>query len=163
MDIPQGSKFIFFIIPVFVIAIAVVIFIFSGKTQLPVNNHEPINEEDIFGSQEDDNDFGMLVRDTLREGEGREAEDGDELTVNYVGTLKDGTQFDSSYDRGQPYTFILGIGEVIQGWDQGLYGMKVGEKRRLQIPSSLGYGETGSGIIPANAGLIFEVELVSID
>jgi FKBP-type peptidyl-prolyl cis-trans isomerase len=108
-------------------------------------------------------DFTQLNIETLEEGSGKAAESGDEISVNYVGTLKDGTQFDSSYDRGQPYTFVLGIGEVIDGWDEGLVGMKVGEKRKLEIPSTKGYGEGGSGVIPPGAGLVFEVELVSIN
>lgn len=99
----------------------------------------------------------------LEKGTGdREVKPGDQIAVHYTGTLIDGTKFDSSLDRGVPFTFTIGQGQVIQGWDQGLLGMKVGEKRELTIPSDLAYGETGSGsIIPPNAVLIFEVELVS--
>ena len=99
---------------------------------------------------------------TITEGKGEGAKTGQAVTVNYLGTLKDGTKFDSSYDRKEPFTFNLGAGEVIQGWDQGVVGMKVGEKRKLTIPASMGYGASGAGgVIPPNATLIFEVEMVS--
>ncbi|KAJ2716763.1 hypothetical protein H4R19_000444 [Coemansia spiralis] len=90
---------------------------------------------------------------------------GDTVSVHYKGTLfSDGTEFDSSYGRGQPLEFTLGTGQVIKGWDQGLLGMCVGEKRRLQIPASMAYGERGSPpVIPANAALIFDTELVAIN
>ena len=104
----------------------------------------------------------QLTIETLREGSGVGAKAGDSLTVNYLGTLTNGVKFDSSYDRGTPFTFVLGQGYVIQGWDVGMVGMKVGEKRRLTIPSSMGYGSRGMGTIPGNAVLIFEVELLSI-
>ncbi len=108
-------------------------------------------------------DFPELKIETLREGEGEGAANGDTVTVHYVGTLRDGTKFDSSYDRGTPFSFVLGQGKVIAGWEQGILGMKKNEKRRLEIPSSMGYGEYGAGgVIPPNAGLIFEVELLDI-
>ncbi len=89
---------------------------------------------------------------------------GDTITVHYVGTLEDGTKFDSSYDRNLPFTFTLGGGQVIAGWDEGLVGMKVGEKRHLVIPPEKAYGARGvPPIIPPNATLIFYVELLSIE
>jgi FKBP-type peptidyl-prolyl cis-trans isomerase len=105
---------------------------------------------------------GTLAIEDLVVGTGATAAAGDLVTVNDVGTLTDGTKFDSSYDKGQPYTFRLGAGQVIAGWDQGVPGMKVGGKRRLTIPPSLGYGSQPYGPIPANSTLIFEIELVSI-
>lgn len=96
-------------------------------------------------------------------GTGAEAVAGKEITVNYVGTLTNGTKFDSSYDRNQPFKFVLGAGQVIAGWDQGFAGMKVGGKRKLTIPPELGYGSQGAGAsIPPNATLIFEVELLNV-
>jgi len=99
----------------------------------------------------------------LEQGTGdREVQSGDQINVHYTGTLIDATKFDSSLDRGEPFTFTIGLNQVIQGWEQGLLEMKVGEKRRLTIPSDLAYGERGSGaLIPPNAVLVFEVELVS--
>jgi FKBP-type peptidyl-prolyl cis-trans isomerase len=105
---------------------------------------------------------GTLVVEDLVVGTGGTAVVGDTLTVNYVGTLTNGTKFDSSYDRGTPFVFQVGAGRVIAGWDQGLPGMKVGGKRRLTIPPSLGYGGQANGPIPANSTLVFEVDLVSI-
>lgn len=97
-------------------------------------------------------------------GTGDEAVIGKKVTVNYSGTLIDGTKFDSSYDRGVPFSFTLGMGEVIKGWDEGFAGMKIGGKRKLTIPPELGYGATGAGgVIPPNATLIFEVELLKVE
>ncbi|KXK26482.1 MAG: FK506-binding protein [candidate division WS6 bacterium OLB20] len=98
----------------------------------------------------------------IKTGEGEEARAGDTLTVHYTGTLEDGTEFDSSRD-GEPFEFTLGQGQVIQGWDQGLQGMKPGGVRKLTIPAELGYGETGQGAIPPGATLLFEVELLEIN
>lgn len=100
----------------------------------------------------------------LQQGSGAEAMVNDTLTVDYIGMLEDGAKFDSSLDSGQPFSFVLGAGKVIPGWDKGLEGMRVGEKRKLIVPPELAYGEQGFGdIIPPNATLIFEVELLSIN
>ncbi|OGN06040.1 MAG: hypothetical protein A2669_00725 [Candidatus Yanofskybacteria bacterium RIFCSPHIGHO2_01_FULL_48_25b] len=95
-------------------------------------------------------------------GTGATAKTGQTVSVHYLGTLVDGTKFDSSYDRGQPFTFRLGVGEVIKGWDEGVAGMKVGGKRKLAIPPDLAYGPQGNGPIPPNAVLLFDVELLGI-
>tara|TARA_E500000178_G_scaffold39215_1_gene35247 strand:- start:278 stop:874 length:597 start_codon:yes stop_codon:yes gene_type:complete len=96
-------------------------------------------------------------------GEGAEASSGQTVVVHYRGTLEDGQQFDASYDRGTPFSFPLGAGRVIKGWDEGVVGMKVGGKRKLIIPSDLAYGSRGAGgVIPPNATLIFEVELLDV-
>jgi len=105
---------------------------------------------------------GLKILDEVV-GTGAEVKAGDTVTVNYLGTLENGTKFDSSYDRNTPFTTQIGVGQVIQGWDEGIVGMKIGGKRKLIIPSSLGYGEQGAGdAIPPNAILVFEVELISI-
>lgn len=92
-----------------------------------------------------------------------QSKQGESLTMHYTGTLQDGTKFDSSHDRDQPFTFTLGVGQVIKGWDQGLTEMCVGEKRKLTIPPALAYGDRGAGnVIPGGATLTFEVELLSI-
>lgn len=99
----------------------------------------------------------------LVKGEGREAHVGETASVHYTGWLKDGTKFDSSVDRGQPFSFRLGAGRVIKGWDEGVVGMNIGSKRKLIIPPNLGYGERGAGrVIPPNATLIFNVELLDL-
>lgn len=99
----------------------------------------------------------------LAEGSGRTAGAGDTVAVHYTGCLTDGTKFDSSRDRGRPIRFVLGTGRVIQGWDRGLQGMKVGGRRILRIPPELAYGSRGSGsTIPPNATLLFRVELVEV-
>jgi len=100
---------------------------------------------------------------SLAPGKGAEAKNGDTVRVHYVGTLSDGKQFDSSLERKKPFDFTLGAGMVIKGWDQGLLGMRQGEKRKLVIPPSLAYGPQGRSGIPPNATLIFEVQLLAIN
>lgn len=96
-------------------------------------------------------------------GTGEEVQEGQRIAVHYEGRLDNGTVFDSSFTRNQPIVFTLGVGQVIQGWDQGLLGMRVGGKRTITIPPELGYGDQGAGgVIPPNAILIFDVELVEI-
>jgi len=105
-----------------------------------------------------------LKVEDIQVGTGDAALSGKRVTVNYSGTLVNGTKFDSSYDRGVPFNFNLGAGEVIKGWDLGVVDMKVGGKRKLTIPPELGYGATGAGsAIPPNATLIFEVELLKVE
>lgn len=98
----------------------------------------------------------------LNKGKGREARNGSHVEVHYVGTLLNGKQFDSSRDRDSPFTFQLGSGSVIRGWDQGIAGMKIGGRRKLIIPPELGYGSQGKGQIPPNSTLVFDVELLSV-
>jgi FKBP-type peptidyl-prolyl cis-trans isomerase FkpA len=104
-----------------------------------------------------------LIYEDLSAGEGEAAQAGQRVSVHYTGWLTDGTKFDSSKDRNDPFDFPLGAGHVIRGWDEGVQGMKVGGVRKLTIPPQLGYGARGAGgVIPPNATLVFEVELLKI-
>ena len=104
-----------------------------------------------------------LEIENLKAGDGAEAVAGKVVSVHYTGWLTNGNKFDSSVDRGQPFQFTLGAGQVIQGWDKGVAGMKIGGKRKLTIPPEMGYGARGAGaVIPPNATLVFEVELLGI-
>jgi FKBP-type peptidyl-prolyl cis-trans isomerase len=105
---------------------------------------------------------GLQIED-MKPGAGAEAKHGDSVVVHYVGTLTDGKKFDSSRDRGKGFSFKLGAGQVIKGWDQGVAGMKVGQMRKLTIPPDLAYGAGGyPPVIPPNSTLVFEVELLEI-
>jgi len=104
-----------------------------------------------------------LVIEDLQEGDGAEAVANHVIIVHYTGWLEDGTKFDSSLDRNDPFSFTLGVGQVIKGWDEGFAGMKIGGKRKLTIPPEMGYGASGAGgVIPPNATLVFEVELLDV-
>ncbi len=105
---------------------------------------------------------GLKIEDE-KVGTGTEAVAGKMVSVHYTGTLVDGKKFDSSRDRGQPFSFALGAGQVIKGWDEGVAGMKIGGKRKLTIPAELGYGSRGAGgVIPPGATLLFDVELLGV-
>jgi FKBP-type peptidyl-prolyl cis-trans isomerase len=119
-------------------------------------------EDDSSEGKEITTSSGLQYID-LTVGTGATAHTGQNVTVHYSGWLENGKKFDSSVDRGQPFSFPLGTGRVIKGWDEGVQGMRVGGKRKLTIPSNLGYGARGAGgVIPPNATLIFEVELLGV-
>lgn len=103
-----------------------------------------------------------LIVDDVIVGEGKEVVATDTVVVHYIGTLQNGQQFDNSYTKGEPFSFTVGEGEVIKGWEQGLLGMKVGGQRILVIPADLAYGATAVGPIPANSTLVFAIELIEI-
>lgn len=104
-----------------------------------------------------------LVYEDLVVGNGKMADPGLTVSVHYTGWLTDGTKFDSSVDRGQPFEFTLGAGQVIRGWDEGVKGMRIGGKRKLTIPPDMGYGAAGAGgVIPPDATLVFDVELLGV-
>lgn len=131
---------------------------FSDNPKTPVAEPLPIVENNNM----QENVTELKIED-LVVGTGAEAVSGKEISVHYTGTLTNGTKFDSSKDRGTPFEFTLGAGQVIQGWDKGFAGMKVGGKRKLIIPSDMGYGAQGAGgVIPPNATLVFEVELLDV-
>jgi FKBP-type peptidyl-prolyl cis-trans isomerase len=120
----------------------------------------PADQNAAITEQEGDEKMQMT---DLKVGEGAEAVTGNSVSVHYTGTLENGTKFDSSVDRGQPFEFKLGASQVIQGWDQGVVGMKVGGKRKLVIPPELAYGsQSPSPLIPANSTLVFEIELLEV-
>ena len=151
------NKNLIIIISIILILIAVgVYFLVQPKSNTNQNQQNLKSTSASYDIQ------GMKV-EILQQGSGETAKSGDTVTVNYVGALTDGAKFDSSIDRGQPFEFTLGQNGVIQGWELGVLGMKVGEKRKLTIPPELAYGSQGAGgIIPPNATLIFEIDLLGI-
>ena len=126
-----------------------------------VDVQEPVKMTEVDEADYITTDSGLQYYDIV-EGDGPMPEEGQIVVVHYTGWLEDGTKFDSSLDRGQPFTFPLGQGSVIAGWDEGVATMKVGGMRQLRIPADLAYGDTGSGTIPPGATLIFDVELLDV-
>jgi peptidylprolyl isomerase len=122
---------------------------------------EPAKQTEVDPADYTTTESGLQYYDIVK-GTGTTAEAGNTVSVHYSGWLEDGTQFDSSVDRGEPFTLTLGAGGVIPGWEEGLLGMQVGGKRQLRIPAALAYGETGSGPIPPNATIIFDIELLDV-
>lgn len=119
--------------------------------------------EDIKESVSLSGELTKLVVDDVKRGVGREVAEGDTVSVHYVGTLRDGSEFDSSLKRGEPFSFTVGEGRVIEGWEEGLLGMQVGGERILVVPPEMAYGNRQVGPIPPNSPLIFKIELLNIE
>lgn len=151
------NKIIIIGLIVLVVIVLGIFFLISGREKSDDNGTGPSNGSGAYYVEE-------VKIEILKSGAGPEAQPGDQVTVHYTGQLENGEKFDSSLDRGEPFIFTLGAGQVIRGWDIGVEGMKQGEKRRLTIPSDFAYGDTGTpgGPIPPGATLIFEVELLKI-
>lgn len=146
-----------FVLAMVVFSVGAFFYLYRIQPENEVNPQEATESANIQSNMED------LVKEDITVGTGAEATPGKKVTVHYTGTLTNGQKFDSSLDRGQPFTFDLGSGSVIQGWDIGVAGMKVGGKRKLTIPPHLGYGERANGSIPANSTLLFEVQLLKVE
>jgi FKBP-type peptidyl-prolyl cis-trans isomerase FkpA len=157
----------------------ILINIFNDKNPAVIETHTEIEtdaveaqlEEALAEVQDQIKDINVEVAENMTDefiienevvGEGAEAVNGKTVSVHYTGTFIDGSIFDSSVQRGTPFEFFLGAGQVIKGWDQGVLGMKVGGKRKLTIPPELGYGDNDRGPIPGGSTLIFEVELLGV-
>jgi peptidylprolyl isomerase len=167
---------IFLSIAIMAIALSVVRFktdVFATQDSLAetqgavVAASQNTEDDDLEGALYDafsvDGELLEMVIDDVRIGNGEEVKKGDTLTVHYIGTTQDGVRFDSSYERGEPFLFTVGEGKVIQGWDEGLIGMKVGGQRILVIPGTMAYGNRQVGLIPPNSPLVFAVELLKIE
>ena len=161
----------FFIFTILIIFVVITVWFVVQKTrevgqntEIPAPTATPVSSpaKELPVNEPTQYDNGLVVQDVVI-GTGKTAENGDTLSAHYIGKLENGTVFDESYGRGQPIQFVLGSGQLIQGWELGLVGMKEGGKRRLVIPPELGYGAQGAGgAIPPNATLLFEIELVGV-
>lgn len=169
------KKIIYIVIVIAIVLLA--IYIVNYKTDKNVTTNEVLGTATSTATTTvSNNDVATVVKSDINKINSTNKMDtekvskaGDTLTVNYVGTLENGTKFDSSIDRGTPFTFVVGIGQVIRGWDEGMVGMKVGEKKHLIIPGEKAYGPRGISdgnggyMIPPNATLIFDVEILGIE
>jgi len=169
------NKNFIFVLVIILIGITAWLFIPNNPENLSAESKTTSSTVDNPSSQADINEPKVTTNEWIKlenglqhqdivVGSGQEAKAGDMVSAHYLGTFENGIKFDSSYDRGEPFVFLLGAGQVIKGWDIGIVGMKTGGKRKLVIPSELGYGERGAGggAIPPNSTLYFEVELVAV-
>jgi len=145
------------------ILVFIIILLVALLTLFVIINKEAGVEEEVIERTERQLAHPELLIEDIEPGEGESVKSGDTVVVHYVGMLEDGSVFDSSYDRGRTFSFTVGKGRVISGWEIGIENMQEGGKRRLTIPPELGYGESGvRGMIPPNATIIFEIEVVEI-
>jgi len=145
------------------ILVFIIILLVALLTLFVIINKEAGVEEEVIERTERQLAHPELLIEDIEPGEGESVKSGDTVVVHYVGMLEDGSVFDSSYDRGRTFSFTVGKGRVISGWEIGIENMREGGKRRLTIPPELGYGESGvRGMIPPNATIIFEIEVVEI-
>lgn len=135
----------------------------SGSVFIGENENQRAAVADALVEASDAGTLSRLIIDDVIISDGEVATEGDMVTVHYIGTLQNGQQFENSYREGEPFTFELGAGRVIDGWDQGIEGMRVGGQRILVIPPHLAYGREGSGPIPPNATLVFAIELIAVE
>ncbi len=149
----MSNKFILFLL------LGVTIFSIIGYFLL---NRNVVQSTDMKKQDKNTSASTDLKIEDIKIGTGDEVESGDSVVMHYTGTLTDGTKFDSSYDRNEPFETVIGVGQVIEGWDKGVVGMKVMGKRKLTIPPEMAYGDQAVGPIPANSTLVFEVELLEI-
>lgn len=134
----------------------------QGSLITAANNEEESLAQSLRDNMTTEGELKKLIIDDVRLGIGDTAREGDTVTVHYIGTTRDGVQFDNSYVRGEPFSFTIGDGKVIKGWEEGLVGMKVGGQRMLVIPPLMAYGNLQVGPIPANSVLVFSIELLEI-
>jgi len=163
MALKVDAEIIVFVVFLLLVVLLLYFLFFNPKTKEPDSGILEDAKADASVQDEESIPSDLKI-EIMQQGEGEEVKNNDTLTVHYSGYLEDGTKFDSSLDRGEPFVFQIGQGRVIQGWEKGLLGMKVGEKRKITIPPEMGYGSSGAGnVIPPNATLIFEVELLGIE
>ncbi len=154
------NKKLIVVVGILVLIIGVLLLMNNNK-----DDQSKVKEDEVIKEDNQSNQETMELKiEVLQEGIGDVVtKKGDTISVHYTGTLEDGSKFDSSVDRNDPFSFTIGAGQVIQGWEQGTLDMKVGEKRKLTIPAELGYGAAGApGAIPPNATIMFDIELIGI-
>jgi FKBP-type peptidyl-prolyl cis-trans isomerase len=157
-NLSQGEKVAVWV----AVIIAAIVFIAFGFFQRQIVETQNSSLFDVNLEDQPMENSGELMVEDVIVGEGEEVEEGDTVTVHYVGKFEDGTTFDSSVDRGEPFSFTVGNGQVIAGWEQGVLEMREGGVRKLTIPPSLGYGPQDYGPIPGNSTLNFEIRLLEI-